>query len=272
MCKTWEGVTAKVALVDQEFRCSVEDSTPLFEFSDSIWCFLSMEFSHAPVCEPFASFHGVMEVNLPTIARISVLQSSSTATLGHDGVGFAEERLGDDSGLGTAAIQGAKVAGAKNIVAIDPSEFKRESAMEFGATHTAPSMEEAMELVGGLTEGVQADSVILTPSVLTGDLIAPAQFLTRKGGTVVATAVAPAAQMDVQLNLFMFSMMNQELKGCLFGSTAPRKEIPHLLSMYQAGQLKLDEMITNTYTLDQVNEGYADMMANKNIRGVITFD
>ena len=133
-------------------------------------------------------------------------------------------------------------------------------------------MEEAMELVGGLTEGVQADSVILTPSVLTGDLIAPAQFLTRKGGTVVATAVAPAAQMDVQLNLFMFSMMNQELKGCLFGSTAPRKEIPHLLSMYQAGQLKLDEMITNTYTLDQVNEGYADMMANKNIRGVITFD
>ncbi len=175
-------------------------------------------------------------------------------------------------GLGTAAIQGAKVAGAKNVIAIDPSEFKRESAMEFGATHAAPSMEEAMELVGGVTMGVMADSVILTPSVLTGDLIAPAQFLTRKGGTVVATAVAPAAQMDVQLNLFMFSMMNQELKGCLFGSTAPRSEIPNLLSMYQAGQLKLDEMITTTYTLDQINEGYQDMLDNKNIRGVILFD
>jgi Zn-dependent alcohol dehydrogenase len=175
-------------------------------------------------------------------------------------------------GLGTAAIQGAKVAGAKNVIAVDPSEFKRESAQEFGATHTAPSMEEAMELVGGLTLGVMADSVILTPSVLTGELIAPAQFLTRKGGTIVATAVAPAVQMDVQLNLFEFAMMNKELKGCLFGSTAPRKEIPHLLSMYQAGQLKLDEMITTTYTLDQVNEGYADMMANKNVRGVILFD
>ncbi len=175
-------------------------------------------------------------------------------------------------GLGTAAIQGAKVAGAKNVIAIDPSEFKRESAMEFGATHSAPSMEEAMELVGGITLGVMADSVILTPSNLTGDLIAPAQFLTRKGGTIVATAVAPAAQMDVQLNLFMFSMMNQELKGCLFGSTSPRSEIPHILSMYQAGQIKLDEMITNTYTLDQVNEGYEDMLANKNIRGVIMFD
>jgi NDMA-dependent alcohol dehydrogenase len=175
-------------------------------------------------------------------------------------------------GLGTAAIQGAKVAGAKHVIAVDPSEFKRESATTFGATHSAPSMEEAMELVGGLTLGVMADSVILTPSVLTGELIAPAQFLTRKGGTIVATAVAPAMQMDVQLNLFEFAMMNKELKGCLFGSTSPRQEIPHLLSMYQAGQLKLDEMITNTYTLDQVNEGYADMLANKNVRGVILFD
>jgi NDMA-dependent alcohol dehydrogenase len=193
-------------------------------------------------------------------------------------VNRAEVKAGDTvvivgcGGLGTAAIQGAKIAGATNVVAVDPSEFKRESAMTFGATHSAPSMEEAMELVGGMTMGVMADSVILTPSVLTGDLIAPAQFLTRKGGTIVATAVAPAVQMDVQLNLFEFAMMNKQLKGCLFGSASPRKEIPHLLSMYQAGQLKLDEMITNTYTLDQVNEGYADMLANKNIRGVITFD
>ncbi len=174
-------------------------------------------------------------------------------------------------GLGTAAIQGAKLAGAKNVMAVDPSEFKRESAMEFGATHTAPSMEEAMEAVTEMTEGVMADSVILTPSRLTGDFIAPAQFLTRKGGSVVATAVAPAEQMDVQLNLFGFTLMNQNLKGCLFGSASPRSEIPRLLSMYQAGQLKLDEMITKTYTLDQINEGYADMLDHKNIRGVITF-
>ena len=224
------------------------------------------------------SVDSAIKIQKDVPAGPAALVSCGVTTGYGSAVNRAEVTAGDTvvvvgcGGLGTAAIQGAKVAGAKNIVAIDPSEFKRESAMEFGATHSAPSMEEAMELVGGLTDGVQADSVILTPSVLTGDLIAPAQFLTRKGGTVVATAVAPAAQMDVQLNLFMFSMMNQELKGCLFGSTAPRKEIPHLLSMYQADQLKLDEMITNTYTLDQVNEGYADMMANKNIRGVITFD
>ncbi len=175
-------------------------------------------------------------------------------------------------GVGMSAVQGAHAAGAKNVIAVDPSEFKRESSMNFGATHTAVSMEEATALVGELTMGVMADSTILTPGELTGEMILPAQFLTRKGGTVVATAVANEASMDVSLNLFAFAMMNQELKGCLFGSTSPRKEIPNLLSMYQAGQLKLDEMITNTYTLDQVNEGYADMMANKNIRGVITFD
>ena len=120
--------------------------------------------------------------------------------------------------------------------------------------------------------GVMADSVILTPGVLEGHMIAPAQFLTRKGGTIVATAVANAMQMDVQLNLFEFAMMNKELKGTIYGSDSPRRAVPRLLDMYQAGQIKLDELVTRTYTLDQVNEGYADMMANKNVRGVIMFD
>jgi Zn-dependent alcohol dehydrogenase len=79
-------------------------------------------------------------------------------------------------------------------------------------------------------------------------------------------------QTDAQLNLFMFSMMNKELKGCLFGSGNPRFDIPNLLSMYREGQLKLDEMVTRRYTLDQINEGYADMKSGKNIRGIIEFD
>jgi hypothetical protein len=101
--KTWEGVASKVSLIDQEFGCSVEDSTPLFEFSNTIRCFLGMEFSHAPVGKPLASLHSVVEVNLPPITRVSVLESRSTATFGHDGVGLSKERLGDDSGFGTAS-------------------------------------------------------------------------------------------------------------------------------------------------------------------------
>ena len=175
-------------------------------------------------------------------------------------------------GLGSAAVQAARIAGAAYVVGVDPSEMKREQAGGFGATHTAESMEAAMEVVGRITAGVMADSVILTPSVMEGHLIAPAQFLVRKGGTIVVTAVAPMAQMDVQLNLFEFAMMDKQLLGTIFGSGSPRSEIPHLLSLYSAGLFDIDSMVTSTYTLDQLNDGYQDMREDKNIRGVIVFD
>lgn len=206
------------------------------------------------------------------------LVSCGVATGFGSAVNRAEVQAGDTvvvvgcGGIGSNALQGAKVAGAKNIVAVDLAEFKREKATEFGATHTAASMDEAMELVGGLTMGVMADKVILSPGVVTGDMIAPAQFLTRKGGTIVVTGLAPMAQMDVQLNLFEFAMMNKEIKGTIYGSDSPRRAVPRLLEMYQAGQLKLDELVTQTYTLDEINQGYQDMRDDKNIRGVIVFD
>ena len=208
----------------------------------------------------------------------AALVSCGVATGYGAAVNRAEVKPGDTvvivgcGGLGHAAIQGAALAGARNVLAVDPSEFKQESGMAFGATHRAGGLDEANAIVRDLTAGVMADSVILTPGVLTGGLIAPAQFLIRKGGTIVAAAVAPAMQMDVQLNLFELAMMNKQLRGCLFGSSSPRQAVPHLLAMYQAGQIKLDEMITKTYTLDQVNEGYQDMLDNKNVRGVILFD
>jgi Zn-dependent alcohol dehydrogenase len=67
-------------------------------------------------------------------------------------------------------------------------------------------------------------------------------------------------------------MWNKEIKGTIFGSLNPRADIPALLSMYRDGSLKLDELITRTYTLDQINQGYQDMRDGKNIRGVILFD
>jgi len=175
-------------------------------------------------------------------------------------------------GIGINAVQGAKIAGAKRIVAIDPVEFKREKAMEFGATHTYASIEEATSAISELTWGEMANKTIISVGVMKGDLIEPALSMTAKGGTCVVTAVASMFDGDAKLNSFMFAMMNKELKGCLFGSGNPRFDIPQLLSMYQAGQLKLDELVTKRYTLDQVNEGYDDMRNGKNIRGIIEFD
>jgi S-(hydroxymethyl)glutathione dehydrogenase/alcohol dehydrogenase len=174
-------------------------------------------------------------------------------------------------GVGINAVQGAHMAGAKRVIAIDPVEFKREKAMEMGATHTYSSIDEAIAAVPDLTWGDMCDAVILTPGVVTGDMIEPALTLTSKGGTLVVTALAGLMEMDVTLNLFMLSMMNKEVKGTVFGSGNPRYDIPALLSMYREGTLKLDELITRRYKLDEVNQGYRDMRDGKNIRGVIEF-
>ena len=174
-------------------------------------------------------------------------------------------------GIGMNAIQGARLAGADKIVAVDPLESKRERAGIFGATHTASSIEEATALVGELTRGAMADKAMLTVGVAYGDLIAPLMNLVRKAGRAVVTAVAPVAQTDVKLDLFMMAMMRKELVGCIFGNANPRRDIPRILDFYAQGKLKLDELVTNTYPLEDINQGYEDMRNGTNIRGVVTF-
>lgn len=187
----------------------------------------------------------------------------------------AEVRPGDTvvvvgvGGIGINAVQGAAAAGAKRVIAVDPVEFKREKAMELGATHTFASMEEAFPAVTELTWGQMADKVIMTPGVMYGDMMQLGTALAGKGGTIVVTAIAPITQTQSAVNLFELAMWNKEIKGTIFGSLNPRHDIPALLGLYREGQLKLDELITRRYTLDQINEGYDDMRNGNNIRGVI---
>ena len=174
-------------------------------------------------------------------------------------------------GIGINAVQGARMAGAKRVIAIDPIEFKREKAMEFGATHTFASMDEAMAPVMEMTWGQMADKVIMTPGVMYGDLMAGANTLCGKGGTMVVTAVAPMTQDTASVNLFQLAMYNKEIKGTIFGSLNPRADIPKLLGLYREGQLKLDELITREYPLEEINVGYQAMRDGVNLRGVIKF-
>jgi S-(hydroxymethyl)glutathione dehydrogenase/alcohol dehydrogenase len=102
-------------------------------------------------------------------------------------------------------------------------------------------------------------------------MVEPLLSLTAKGGTLVITGLAPMAEQDASLNLFMLSVLNKEVKGTIYGSSNPRELVPRLLSMYSQGTLKLDELVTQRYTLEQVNEGYQDMRDGKNLRGVIEF-
>jgi S-(hydroxymethyl)glutathione dehydrogenase/alcohol dehydrogenase len=174
-------------------------------------------------------------------------------------------------GIGMSAVQGAAMAGARQVVAIDPVAWKREKALTLGATHTAASMEEAQPLISEITYGAMADKAILALGLAEGHHIAPLMSLIKKAGRGVVTSVANMMAMDVQLNLFEFAMQRKELVGCIFGNANPRYDIPRLLALYMDGKLKLDEMITNTYSLDDINQGYQDMRDGKNIRGLITF-
>jgi alcohol dehydrogenase len=174
-------------------------------------------------------------------------------------------------GIGTAAIQGARINGAAQIVAVDPVEFKQKSALRFGATHSVATIAEAQKLVRDLTRGVMADSLVVSPSLISGEDVQALLDLTRKGGTCVLTGMTPGTTQSISVSLQDFILWNKNLAGTVFGSCNPRADIPRFARMYQTGQLQLDEMITKRYRLDDINEGYDDLRNGKIIRGVVDF-
>ena len=175
-------------------------------------------------------------------------------------------------GIGINTVQGAALAGARNVVAIDPLPNKREMAEKLGATHSCETAEEAHELIQQLTNGVGADKAIVTVGVVDSAVVSSAFDAIRKGGTVVVTGLADPAKTTIQISGAMLTLFEKTIKGSLFGSGDPFHDIPKMVELYQSGDLKLDELITKTYTLDEVNQGYDDLVAGKNIRGVIKYD
>jgi S-(hydroxymethyl)glutathione dehydrogenase/alcohol dehydrogenase len=172
-------------------------------------------------------------------------------------------------GVGSNAVQGARYAGAKNVVVVDPVEFKRDMAKVFGATHTFADAQAAHEFVVDTTHGQLADHAICTPGVLTEEIVQAATLVTGKGGKVTITAVGKATEQAVHVHAGLLIIYQRQLRGALFGDCNPLYDVPRLLGLYRSGDLKLDELITRRYRLDEVNQAYRDMVDGKNIRGVL---
>jgi alcohol dehydrogenase (nicotinoprotein) len=172
-------------------------------------------------------------------------------------------------GIGINAVQGAAHAGAANIVAVDPLANKREKAEQLGATHSVASGEEAKALVGELTRGVGADKAIVTVDIVNEQVVQEAVDAIRKGGRVVITGLADPAKLTVQLSGAMLTLFQKEVVGSLFGNSNPQYDIKKMLDLYRTGHVKLDELVTRTYSLDQVNRGYQDLLDGKNLRAVM---
>jgi S-(hydroxymethyl)glutathione dehydrogenase/alcohol dehydrogenase len=172
-------------------------------------------------------------------------------------------------GVGMNVVQGAWIAGAERVVAVDPVAGKREAAARFGATDAVAHMDEATDLVRDLTNGQGADAVVITVGVLRPEHVTQALAAIRKAGTVVVTSISPLGAPAVELDLFEVAMYQKRIQGVLYGVGSPARAIPRLVDLYRNGRLLLDELITTTYSLSEINTGYADMHAGRNIRGVL---
>jgi S-(hydroxymethyl)glutathione dehydrogenase/alcohol dehydrogenase len=172
-------------------------------------------------------------------------------------------------GVGINAVQGARYAGATRVVAIDPNPFKLEMAQRLGATHTFTNVDEAREALVDLTRGQMADLTVVTVGVLDADITVDAVSLIGKAGRVVLTSVSRADERSISLTGSPMVGWHKRIQGSLAGGSNPIFEMPNLLGLYKSGHLKLDEIITQRYSLEQVNDGYHDLLAGKNIRGVI---
>jgi NDMA-dependent alcohol dehydrogenase len=214
----------------------------------------------------------------PSVALDKVALLGCGVTTGYgSAVRTGETRAGDTvvvmgvGGVGINAVQGARIAGARNVIALDPVAYKRDRAPEFGATHVAASVDEAWSLVNELTGGEMANVCVIATDTTEGSYLAQALSLVGKRGRVVVTAVPHPTDTSAQISLFDLFAYEKQVRGSLFGSSNPRSDILQLWSLYDSGQLKLDELITREYSLEDINQGYDDMLSGVNLRGLIRY-
>jgi S-(hydroxymethyl)glutathione dehydrogenase/alcohol dehydrogenase len=169
-------------------------------------------------------------------------------------------------GVGLSAVQGARLAGAEPIVAVDLLDAKLAAARRFGATHAVNARaDDAVGRIRQLTGGGAdfAFEAIGVPAV-----VAQAFDAVRPGGTVVVIGVAGPGH-DIPIPHLQLVLQEKTVMGSCYGSARPQADMPRLLRLYKAGKLQLDEMVTKTYRLEQVNEAFDDLRAGRNLRGVL---
>ncbi len=174
-------------------------------------------------------------------------------------------------GDGMNVVQGARLCGAAQIIAADIVPAKLDWAREFGATHGVNEQGEGLtravlELTDGI--GVNHAFVCIDPPAT----LLPAFRATTKGGNVVVTALTPDSVTEIRIPPLELFVTQKAIMGAVYGFASPRLQIPELLALYRKGALKLRELITKTYHLDEINSGYADLDAGKNLRGIVVFD
>ena len=170
------------------------------------------------------------------------------------------------------AVQGAALAGARTIVAVDPVPSKLEYAKAFGAHYGFTAHEQAMEFLVEHTRGVLADKAIVTVGNVDAEVVAQAVDAVSKGGDGRPDRdVRPERGPHHPAQRDLHGRLRETALTTLYGHCNPHVDIPRLIGLYRAGQLKLDELITARYELADINTAYSDLLAGRNLRGIIEF-
>ena len=173
-------------------------------------------------------------------------------------------------GVGLNAIQGARIAGAANIIAVDMNADKLDAAMEFGATHAILATSDApWRQVRKITRGQMADAVFVTVGAIPAYDAAP-RYLARNGRVIMVGM--PHGSEVATYSPVMMAAVSQGLIGTKMGDVVIARDIPWMVDLYQQGRLKLDELISRHWRLDQINEAIADTKAGHARRNVIVFE
>lgn len=202
---------------------------------------------------------GVMTGFGSAVNTAQVEENSSAVVLGTGGVGLN-------------VIQGIKVSKASKIIAIDVNQQRLDMAVEFGATHTIladrndKGLLKAAEKVKQMTDGRGADYAFECTAI--PELGAAPLAMVRNAGTAVQVS---GIEQEVLIDMALFEWDKKYINP-LYGKCNPQKDFPIIINHYKKGEIKLDEMITRTYPLDNLQQAFDDMLSGKNAKGVIVFE
>jgi len=259
------GARAAVSLTDGTTRVKDRDGKPVGQFAatsgmaeyttvhkDSV---IKMEID-VPVDKAALIGCGVMTGVGAALNTARVEAGSSVVVIGCGGIGLN-------------VIQGSALSGAEKIIGIDLEDKKLEFAQVFGATHTLNPQSEPDPL-GKVRELTGGGADYAFECIGRASTIQQCWEVVRKGGMAVVVGVAPPSE-QVTLGAFSMPFVEKILTGSMYGSARPRVDFPRLLSLYKANRLKLDELVTATYSIEDAPRAFADLEKGANARGVIVF-
>ena len=258
--------SARWAMLDGSHRLKLPDGQPVNQmarigtFSESVVCAGEMV---VPIRNdmpwPQAALVGCcVPTGVGAVTRCAKVESGATVMV----IGCG--------GVGLNVLQGAKLAGAAKIIAVDLIDKKLEFAREFGATHLVNAKKEnPVDVARSLTAGRGVDYAF--------DAIGGEQTTLqivdaiRPGGTAVIVGMAALAT-RAPITPYFFALQEKTLTGTMYGSVRPNLDFPWLCDQYKEGKLKIDELVSRTWKLDQINEGFQELRGGNVKRGVVVFE